>query len=64
MTAVIKILAVMLVVGAASACASNSRREQLQQQFVFENIDKNADGAISRAEFDSWKTTLQSLRRH
>ncbi len=60
---ILRTLVVIVVLGASSACASGSRKEQLQQQFVFENIDKNADGAISRAEFDSWKTTLQSLRR-
>lgn len=52
----------LAVVASLSACMGN-RREQVQQEFQFSNVDTDGDGVISRAEFESWKSELQSMRR-
>lgn len=53
----------ILVVASLSACAMGNRREQIQQQFQFSEVDTNGDGVISQGEFESWKATLQSMCR-
>jgi len=53
----------LLAAATLSACAMGGRREAMQQQFQFEKVDTNGDGSISRSEFDTWKTSLQGMRR-
>ncbi|MEC9362904.1 MAG: hypothetical protein VYC42_06740 [Pseudomonadota bacterium] len=56
-------LAAVVLVLSLTGCAMGQRREQIQQTMQFENVDTNADGAISRAEWDAMKAQMKSMKR-
>lgn len=58
------LIATMLMSGCAGGMRQGGVRQKLQDEFVFENIDKNADGNIDPQEFAAFKQNLKSLKRY
>ena len=45
------LIAIMLMSGCAGGMRQDGVKQKVQDEFVFENIDKNADGNIDPQEF-------------
>ena len=58
------LIATMLMSGCAGGMRQDGVKQKVQDEFVFENIDKNADGNIDPQEFAAFKQNLKSLKRY